>query len=242
MPPIAVLAGSALLAASLLLPAVPAFAGDRAAFAPLGFSPDGRYFAFEEYGVQDGSGFPFSTIYAIDLPADRWIAGAPFAARIDSEDASLATARAEAKRRAGPALEALPIEVPAELLALNGDGETADGRTLAFGTPGYGLEPPQDVRTLSLETFPATTPGTRCADYTSAPTLGFALLLDGAEIHRDATLPRSRGCALDYRIYGVVAPFQAGLRIPGAVVIVSVYPFGFEGPDRRFIAIPIDQP
>ena len=44
-------AASALLAASL---AGPALAGDAANFNPLGFSEDGRYFAFEEFGIQDG--------------------------------------------------------------------------------------------------------------------------------------------------------------------------------------------
>ncbi|MGE6786024.1 DUF2259 domain-containing protein, partial [Ensifer adhaerens] len=38
--------------------ASPALAGDYAALQPIGFSADGNVFAFEEYGVQDGSGFP----------------------------------------------------------------------------------------------------------------------------------------------------------------------------------------
>ena len=37
-------------------------------------------------------------------------------------------------------------------------------------------------------------------------------------------------------------PAQLSGSVPGAVAIVSVYPFGFEGPDRRFIAVPFDQP
>ena len=65
-----------LLAASLGL-ALPALAGDRALFQPIGFSADGRYFAFEEYGVQDGSGFPYSNTYILDLPADKWVNGTP---------------------------------------------------------------------------------------------------------------------------------------------------------------------
>jgi hypothetical protein len=35
-------------------------AGDAAKLDILGFSKDGGVFAFEEYGVQDGSGFPYA--------------------------------------------------------------------------------------------------------------------------------------------------------------------------------------
>ena len=235
----AVLAASALLAASL---SAPALAGDRALVDFIGFSGDGRYFAFEEFGIQDGSGFPFSTIYVIDLPADKWVAGSPFSAKLEDDGAPVDKVRQQSRALAAGVLEDLAVNEAADLTALNGDGEIGDGKTLSFGTPGYGLSEPQNSRTLVLETFAADTPGTPCADYNAVPTLGFALSLDGVELHRDTTLPKSRGCALDYRIYGVVEPAQLGGSVPGAVAIISVYPFGFEGPDRRFIAVPLNQP
>ena len=43
-----------------------AAAGDTASLSVLGYSPDGKVFAFEEYGIFDGSGFPYSNIYFID--------------------------------------------------------------------------------------------------------------------------------------------------------------------------------
>ena len=71
-------------------------------------------------------------------------------------------------------------------------------------------------------------------------TKGFALTLDGIELTRDAnTIPKSRGCVMDYRLYAVVQPADFdGLQTPG-VAIISVFPYGFEGPDRRFIAVPL---
>ena len=45
-------------------------AGDFAKREIHGFSVDGGLFAFEEYGVQDGSGFPYSNIYVIDTATD----------------------------------------------------------------------------------------------------------------------------------------------------------------------------
>ena len=55
----------------------PLYAADAAERAILGFSPDGRWFAFEEYGVQDGSGAPYANIYVIDLDMDRWARDTP---------------------------------------------------------------------------------------------------------------------------------------------------------------------
>ena len=57
-------------------------------------------------------------------------------------------------------------------------------------------------------------------------------------LHDDGTsLPKSRGCPVDYRLYAVLAPFEQGAP---RVAIISVYPVGFEGPDRRFMLVPID--
>lgn len=244
MTPNAVRAASARLVVSLALllgGAGTALAGDRALLELIGFSADSRHFAFEEYGVQDGSGFPYSTIYVLDLAADAWVAGTPVRVRLDDETAALATARATAATQAAELLDSLAIDTPADVVALNGDGELTDPATLVFGQPGFAPNAVTGAYVLRLETFPAASP-TPCADYAGTEPLGLALSLtgpDGArEIFRDATLPASRGCPLAYRLYGVVAPPAAAP--PAAyVAIVATYPFGFEGPDRRFIAIPL---
>lgn len=232
-----------LIAALVLLvaPIAPALAGDRAEIALLGFSEDGRYFAYEEYGIQDGSGFAFSSIYAIDLTTDRWVPGTPFAARAESEDASLASIRAKAAALAKGPLDELQLNAPAIFTALNGDGEPMDGLSLAFGTPGYGLTPVGDTWVLTLETFPLTAPAD-CASYTDEPMLGFALAASGQEFHRDTAIPKSRHCPLAYRIYGMAEPAGFGYADGGRAAIISVYSLGFEGPDRRFIAVPIPNP
>lgn len=243
----AVKTASARLAASLVaLMAVmaPAVAGDRALLGLIGYSGDGRYFAFEEYGVQDGSGFAYSTVYVVDLPADKWVTGTPFHVQAGEEnwEAPLGDIRAAALEAAGDRLAALGIDQPAEILALTGDGvPDNDGRRLDFASPGFtGPGTTQDdAQVLALETFAVTPTEDYCLDMNP---VGYALSVsDGTEtreLHRDgATLPRSRGCTLDYRLYAVVQPFGATAH---RVAIISSYPFGFEGPDRRFLAVPID--
>ena len=79
---------SALLAAALLatLPVAPGFAGDAAQLEILGFSKDGGVFAFEEYGVQDGSGFPYANRYYIDTTTDTFVKGTPVRVRLHPAD------------------------------------------------------------------------------------------------------------------------------------------------------------
>ncbi len=105
MRPSVVKAASVRLAASVLaLLAAPAFAGDAANFAALGFSADGRYFGYEEFGVQDGSGFPYSNIFILDVTEDKWVGGSPFRVRLEDESPGLAGVRAEAMQKAGAKL------------------------------------------------------------------------------------------------------------------------------------------
>ena len=228
----------------LLLLAGPALAGDRALADFIGYSEDGRYFAFEEFGVQDGSGLAYSSIYVIDLTTDRWVVGTPVRAEGQDEATSLSEIRAQARGEANSVLEAMAIEVPADIAALVGDGVPGnDGTRLRFGSPSFPA--PGAVSgdyELKLSSFPVKT-AAPCKDWFGQEPLGYELNIataGGSErlLHRDATLPRSRGCPLQYRLYGVVLPFEAG-SISHGIAIVSVYPGGFEGPDRRFIAVPL---
>lgn len=238
-------AASALLAASLLaLSVAPAIAGDAANFDPIGFSEDGRTFAYEEYGIQDGSGFPYDSIYVVDLIEDKWV-GSPVRVRLDDETASLPAARKQAMEQAKGMLDKAALTTPAEILLLNANGEVgANGTEVAFGMFGNGLDDVRDTFKLSLATFDSTSTEP-CASYgMEDPVQGFALTLadeagNGAEIYRDEAVPASRGCVSDYRIHAVLSPFPAGVSASPMVAVVSVYSLGFEGPDRRFVTVPI---
>lgn len=224
------------------LMASPAVAGDRALIDFIGFSPDAKYFAFEEFGIQDGSGFAYSNIYVVDLETDSWLEGTPIRLQAESEDKPLLQLRSEANSQALRIIADKEIFVPVDIAALIGDGSVgSDGKELAFGIPGYERGTVDETRHLKLETFDAKT-AQDCSLWFDNPPQGFALSLTdegGSQtLHRDETLPRSRGCAFDYRIYAVLLPGLDAPRDRG-VVIVSVYPGGFEGPDRRFLAVPL---
>lgn len=226
----------------MLATIIPAVAGDRALVEVIGYSEDARYFAFEEFGIQDGSGFAYSSVYIVDLSSDSWVVGTPIREQADSEDASLSQVRAAVQLEAADDIAALGITTPAEFAALIGDGTPGtDAQTLRFGAPGYNPGAVSGDYELRLHSF-MTTATSPCAEWFGVDPMGYQLLIadKGKErlIHRDAALPRSRGCPVTYRLYGVVLPFNAG-SISHAVALISVYPSGFEGPDRRFIAVPL---
>lgn len=54
------------------------FAGDIASFVNLGFSEDGRYFMFGQYGINEGT-LPYAEIYTVDVPANSFVSGGVFA-------------------------------------------------------------------------------------------------------------------------------------------------------------------
>ena len=87
----------------LILGSARALAADGAAFNAIGYSPDSRYFAFEQYGVQDGSGFPYWDVFVIDLKSNEWVKGSPYRALLESETAKISAARDQARAAAAPA-------------------------------------------------------------------------------------------------------------------------------------------
>ena len=248
----AVRAGLARLAGSIVAVmalALPAAAADRALINMLGYSEDGNYFAFEQFGIQDGSGFPFSDVFVVDLANDKWTYGTPFEAQGD-ENSELSTIRAEALAKAQDKLAEYNIGVPVQILALNGEGEFAadTGMRMHWSTPaccGAGFTQ-ADAQSLILSLRSIQSDEGYCQDMSP---VGYTLTYqdqNGArELHADGdVLPKSRGCTLDYRIYAAVEPFTeyyADGFNRRRVAIIATYPFGFEGVDRRFLVVPIDK-
>jgi len=230
--------GASLILAAAL--ATPAMAGDRALIDFIGYSADGGHFAFAESGIQDGSGFPYANIYVVDVADNAWVSGTPLRVRIDDEAATLGAARQKAMADAAPLFDKLDLAYPVDIWTLAGDGVAGLVEQLSFGIPAYGVRTVGEQWQLRLESYeaPAAQP---CSDYTDQPIKGFRLSITGETshtVHADETIPASRGCPLDNSLYAVVAPMNAQT-LDSAVAIVAVYPLGFEGPDRRFLAVPI---
>lgn len=231
----------------LLTTATMAAAADNAERSVIGFSPDGRYFAFEQYGVQDGSGFPYAEIFVVDLDANEWVKGSPFRQRLDDEAAPVSAARAKAAEAASSLLDRLKTTEPGQMLAAQLPTQpVADRHRIEFD-PFYQSRTSQkgDRYTLRLDLVPFAAPENCFAE--DGKQMGFKLAIkdneSGAEkeVHKDASIPSSRSCPRDYDISDVIV-YRPATGTPRQVALIGVYMPGFEGLNRRLIAVPFAVP
>jgi len=221
----------------------PAFAGDTASLDVLGYSPDGKVFAFEEYGVLDGSGAAYSTIYFIDTQEDKFLPGTPIRAKEKDEGGdSIAKIRAQTHDKAEALINQYKlVDDPGVMVAYNPISE-ASSDPFKVRYYEYISSPPRsqtDTLELKLKEFP---PSTDCLNMTGNYT-GFTLTLteyQGAStnvvVHEDKQVPKSRGCPNGYRIGAVITSENRGPQI--AMILVDT--FGFEGNDQRWLAVPVN--
>ncbi len=218
----------------------PAAAGDTASVNVLGFSADGRVFAFEEYGVQDGSGFPYAHRFYLDTANDKFIAGTPIRVLLEDETLGVQAARAQARFRGEKIVKDATLDANrGNLAGFNAVTEaSADPHRLAVN-PRSVFPPIDSLLELRLEEF-AIDPPQRCQGIDGI--VGFRLLrIDGTPggrtklLHEDKTVPLSRGCPNGYRLSGIQTFFpDAGQDV--YAVLIAIRRFGFEGPDFRWIA------
>jgi predicted secreted protein len=218
-------------------------AGDAAERRIIGFSPDGVWFAFEEFGLSDGTGAPYANIYVINTNIDKWANGTPIRVHFGEEQAPLSKALNKAMGRARPILNRLGITEPGILLASRPVTEiTGNPRRVDFYRH-IALQGPADKYSYVLKeiNFKGSN---KCKDY-DRPDKGFSLSTTrgGAplvEVYRDKSVPKSRNCPNRYEIADVIeTPAPNGSREIKHIVLIHVYQMGFEGSDVRYIAVPV---
>lgn len=231
---------SALLAVAALWPGI-SVAGEASTLQILGFTPDGGVFAFEDYGIQDGSGFPYSSRFYINTANDAFLPQTPIRVRIDDESAGLVAARAQARSQGEAVVsEATLAANPGFTAGFNAITEySADPHRIVVNP--RPVFPPIDAPVeFRLETIPMLAPGS-CQG--SDDIAGFRLVrVDSAPggqtilLHEDSSVPASRNCPQDYRIGGVQT-FHPQSGDPVFAVLIAVRSIGFEGPNHRWIAV-----
>ena len=232
----------AVLAAILgiVISSTQAGAGDIAQRDVIGFSASGGHFAFEEYGIQDGSGFAYSNIYIVDVTTDSWLPGTPVRVRLEDDTAGLESARAQARSMAGPALDQLAIDASPYHAASNPVTETSTDPYHVTINPRPVLPAIDDP--ISFTLVPYRLAGSKtCEPFGQMK--GFKLSVERLSetgsavlIHKDTAIPQSRGCPLDYRIADIFTFFPQGGG-PVFAALIQIIAVGFEGPDGRFMAV-----
>jgi predicted secreted protein len=215
-----------------------AHAGDFAKRHIHGFSPNGGLFAFEEYGVQDGSGFPYSTIYVIDTNTDQWTANSPYRVRLDDESASVFQAREEARILAGLVMKS--FEDRGNIVATKRPTDTTHSAKRMSANPRLVVPPIDREIEFRLEKLSFAASGNCEAFGESA---GFKLTKIATDpsqttriLHEDTNVPNSRNCPLDYDLADIVTYYPDNAQ-PKVAVLILVKKVGFEGPDGRYMAV-----
>ena len=227
-----------IIALTFIIFAGGAWAGEAAKLNILGFSEDGSIFAFEQYGVQDGSGFPYSERFYINTSDDSFVQGTPIKVRLDDEMAPEDVARAQAKA-ASPIDDASLSMRNAHIVASREITELGDRKQLRFiPRPIYpSIDTPFSM-TLNEYLLPSSDICTQMQGQMAFEILISNLRKDRPvrEFHKDATIPNSRGCPLGYGFARIITNYAEG-KDPSIVAIIAVQSVGFEGPDHRYIAI-----
>ena len=260
---IAVLFAAAMTAT---LNVMPAQAFDILALRTLGFSPDGRYFAFMQYGPQWEASKLFAETYAIDASTDRYVPGAPARLSSDMKDDAdsdnigpeLKAFLARADKRNAALIGKHKIGKPGVVLVRVPEASVDDyEHTTDKPPPGPGAttvkatHPQLGELTLTLDVREADWPKTSrlyagkvapsCAEEMD-PAKGamFRLTLErngrSVVLQDDKSIPASRHCVSGYGISEV----QAFDRPDGKVtlaVLLGMKRRGFEGEDRVFLAV-----
>lgn len=225
-----------------LLIAQAAHAGDHAKLNIIGFSNDGALFAFEEYGVQDGAGFPYANRFYINTADDSFAPGTPIRVRIDDELTDVSEARNQARDQAAAA--GLPDDATfAEPYAagVNAVTELSASPHRMRVNPRPVVPPIDQPIEINLNEITMLATGI-CAGIVEE-VIGFELVQAGLQegetarlLHRDETVPASRKCPLGYQIGGIYTFFPDNGPAVTAIML-AVRSVGFEGPDFRWMAV-----
>lgn len=231
----------------------PALAGDAAALDVLGFSPDGRWFAFEQYTMVYDDDASFSEIVVIDTSHDRFLAGTPIRVRMEGDDGlDEEKARREAALQAAPILRSRAIGKRGRRIAGNPSMTVDEIGIYQMGAQPFATS--LDMREvlgpearLELTETPLGTANCSGAGGTGmdgpVEVHGLTLRLvragnAGIVLQQDRRLPRSRRCAVNYGI--AEAWWLADGPNGGTLAVIVEYSDAEDyhaGPNRRFLAV-----
>lgn len=240
----------------------PAQAMEALALKVLGFSPDGRYFGFIQYGGQGDGGEYLAETYVIDTSRDRFAPGVPV--RIDTVDEeaiadeaaepdkllALAVKRSEGLVRkfdiTRPGARLVNVEAARTGEPHSGSGGPTSGETSVTAKHAT-LGDLKLILDIKAFAWPKTSRHGRHKEAISCARevdwqkgAGFRLTLEragrGIVLNDDKSIPASRHCVTGYGIAEVHAFDRPDGKVTLAVMI-GMDVRGFEGNDRPFLAV-----
>ncbi len=217
---------------ALFLAAANAEARDLFNFHSLGFSNDGKYYAFVESATQDGSGFPSADAAVIEVATNSMVKRK----RVILEGDLATEAQAISKAVTGVNLAGYGItgNRKGETLLVRQLSDRSTYTDTVFSATYY-----RDY-SLTAQTIQETNPNPRCFINEFGSLLKLTLIGSEANplnlvLQHDTVLPEKRECASNYEIRRVI------LSEDKLVVVVSYHTPGFEGSDVHFMAVTTKQ-
>jgi predicted secreted protein len=222
--------------------AATASAGDIANMQPVGFSADGKIFAFQEFGMKDGK-VPYSDTFFIDTETGENLEGTPFHLELTDKDADLSKARRQNLTAARKQMDKYDLLTnPGLIAAFNPPTELGSPMKTIRYTTLANDGPPRGAYTLLLGDADVAKPDS-CKDVNRVT--GFTLQLiekDGAPhrqlVHEDKSLPDDRGCTVEYRMGGALV-YQPESAKPVHIALILALSAAPDGRNGRWIAVPV---
>ena len=201
-------------------------AGDAANLEVIGFSKDGRYLAFEQFGTTDGIGYSYAKVQIVDVAKNTLLTQTE--KMIEVENSTTGQARAAIKSATQSLLNRYKI-------IRGNQGQFVGIAPIAPNLGGQRSEFVYAGRTHSLELNSASAlqDAKTCPDEI-ATRLELTLSVSGKTrvLQKDGlTLPKSRACALSYEMR------SAQLLGNNLAIFVAVHLPGFEGADVRWMVV-----
>lgn len=217
-----------------------ASAGNYKHFESLGFSKDGRYFAFVQSTIQDGSGFPDASVMVVATDTNKLVS---YHREIEQEyDYPLDKVVRTAIRKANVTRHVPEPKRYQGNLKLN----RLDTDTSEYSNTAFSLDPiaggasggHQYAIAVEEKVAPKESHNDYCED-ANRKMVRVALLKGYPEttfvLQNDTRQPSTRSCSFDYQVRHV---YDYKGRF---VVILKYLQYGFEGPDHSFMAVTTDK-
>ena len=228
---------NALCSALIALSASASFAADAMEYKTLGFSKDGRYFAFVETVMQDGSGFPEATATVVDVRQNKLLRFER--AVIQDENGDIKKALKQAIDKVNPAQYGIDAKIKGETLWIRMPTDLSAPELSPRFSTYYGVEGGASTvwPRLRVDVSEKAAGNVEACYGFEGALLKVTLHNESQDgerhtvLQEDSKLPKSRECSSSYQ------PRQI-IEYKGAIVVVIRHQSpGFEGPDYNHMIV-----
>jgi predicted secreted protein len=218
------------------------FGGDEATLHFFGFSHNGRYLAFEQFGWYDGSGFPYSEIIFVDVPGNSFTC-APVSATLDEDDwdKSARTRALELARDKFSNYGIIEGNTGHHIITQPRNEPDIDPHFVRFSNADLPLDSLGKFfqYAVRLKEIDADAADNAALDFGVPKMLEVSIespdIQEEYILQKDAELPNRRSYVFSYHISDVYLYQYAGTTY--VAVFISYMAPGFEGPDFRYMVV-----